>query len=206
MTTGEKLAEVEEIEEATPIELFYDLFFVANLTTVTSVHYITEWRSNCPFLIYAYNCSGSMPERSLTSFNSLVILHPVFYHPLVYLATCHSLGCALLRRLCLRESLQVYSFRGHGCLFVRLNDMGPLQPQFHYRQVPQDNDAHPYVFEIHYRDPVLCCDGFRLVDIQEERRRSARDPRRRYVDFFSCVPGGKKKKRKENLELLHRAW
>lgn len=46
MTTGEKLAEVEEIEEATPIELFYDLFFVANLTTVTSVHYITEWRSN----------------------------------------------------------------------------------------------------------------------------------------------------------------
>lgn len=51
MTTSEKLAEVEEIEEATPIELFYDLFFVANLTTVTSVHYITEWRSNYSLLI-----------------------------------------------------------------------------------------------------------------------------------------------------------
>lgn len=54
MTTGEKLAEVEEIEEATPIELFYDLFFVANLTTVTSVHYITEWRSNYPLLIWIF--------------------------------------------------------------------------------------------------------------------------------------------------------
>lgn len=52
MTTNEKLAESEEIEEATPIELFYDLFFVANLTTVTSVHYITEWRSNYSPLIY----------------------------------------------------------------------------------------------------------------------------------------------------------
>lgn len=41
MTHKEEL----EIEEATPIELFYDLFFVANLTTVTSVHYITEKKS-----------------------------------------------------------------------------------------------------------------------------------------------------------------
>ncbi|RPA97899.1 hypothetical protein L873DRAFT_1828768 [Choiromyces venosus 120613-1] len=41
MTHKEEL----EIEEATPIELFYDLFFVANLTTVTAVHYITENRS-----------------------------------------------------------------------------------------------------------------------------------------------------------------
>lgn len=42
----EDVAEAEEVEEATPIELFYDLFFVANLTTVTSVHYITESKSN----------------------------------------------------------------------------------------------------------------------------------------------------------------
>lgn len=52
MTPNEKLAESEEIEEATPIELFYDLFFVANLTTVTSVHYITEWRSNNSLLMH----------------------------------------------------------------------------------------------------------------------------------------------------------
>jgi hypothetical protein len=43
---AEDAAEAEEVEEATPIELFYDLFFVANLTTVTSVHYITESKSN----------------------------------------------------------------------------------------------------------------------------------------------------------------
>jgi len=47
---GERMTHKEEleIEEATPIELFYDLFFVANLTTVTSVHYITEKRSLSP--------------------------------------------------------------------------------------------------------------------------------------------------------------
>lgn len=45
-SVDEKLEEAEEVEEATPIELFYDLFFVANLTTVTSVHYITEWECN----------------------------------------------------------------------------------------------------------------------------------------------------------------
>ncbi|KAG0633377.1 bacterial low temperature requirement A protein-domain-containing protein [Tuber brumale] len=44
---GEPMTHKEEleIEEATPIELFYDLFFVANLTTVTGVHYITEKKS-----------------------------------------------------------------------------------------------------------------------------------------------------------------
>lgn len=44
---GERMTHKEEleIEEATPIELFYDLFFVANLTTVTSVHYITAKKS-----------------------------------------------------------------------------------------------------------------------------------------------------------------
>jgi len=47
---GERMTHKEEleIEEATSIELFYDLFFVANLTTVTSVHYITENKSLSP--------------------------------------------------------------------------------------------------------------------------------------------------------------
>lgn len=47
----EDVAEAEEVEEATPIELFYDLFFVANLTTVTSVHYITESKSNSTLVL-----------------------------------------------------------------------------------------------------------------------------------------------------------
>ena len=42
MTVQEAKEQDHEMQEATPIELFYDLFFVANLTTVTGVHYITE--------------------------------------------------------------------------------------------------------------------------------------------------------------------
>ena len=45
-----------EMQEAEPIELFYDLFFVANLTTVTGVHYITETQSKmiAPLLLLTY--------------------------------------------------------------------------------------------------------------------------------------------------------
>jgi low temperature requirement protein LtrA len=50
MTTLQE--EEEEAQEATPIELFYDLFFVANLTTVTGVHYITEKRSKTYLSLY----------------------------------------------------------------------------------------------------------------------------------------------------------
>jgi hypothetical protein len=34
-----------EAEEAATFELFYDLFFVANLTTITSVHHMTDYES-----------------------------------------------------------------------------------------------------------------------------------------------------------------
>jgi len=34
-----------EAEEASSGELFYDLFFVANLTTVTAVHYVVDHKS-----------------------------------------------------------------------------------------------------------------------------------------------------------------
>ncbi|KAF8251473.1 hypothetical protein K440DRAFT_668915 [Wilcoxina mikolae CBS 423.85] len=50
-------AEVEvyeeiEAEEATSIELFYDLFFVANLTTITSVHYMTDYDSLISYILF----------------------------------------------------------------------------------------------------------------------------------------------------------
>ena len=56
MTAQEVEEREEEMEEATPIELFYDLFFVANLTTVTGVHYITEKSSKmiAPLLLLTY--------------------------------------------------------------------------------------------------------------------------------------------------------
>ena len=56
MTAQEAKEQDHEIQEATPIELFYDLFFVANLTTVTGVHYITEKQSMmiAPLLLLTY--------------------------------------------------------------------------------------------------------------------------------------------------------
>lgn len=54
--TERKLENAEEIEEATPIELFYDLFFVANLTTVTSIQHITQDKSSlAPLLLPSTN-------------------------------------------------------------------------------------------------------------------------------------------------------
>ncbi|KAF8543675.1 bacterial low temperature requirement A protein-domain-containing protein [Trichophaea hybrida] len=44
----------EEIEagEATSIELFYDLFFVANLTTITSVHEMSDYDSLISYILF----------------------------------------------------------------------------------------------------------------------------------------------------------
>ena len=54
MTAQEEKERDHEIQEATPIE-FYDLFFVANLTTVTGVHYITEKHSMiAPLFLLTY--------------------------------------------------------------------------------------------------------------------------------------------------------
>ena len=39
------IQEKTEVEEASAGELFYDLFFVANLTTVTAVHYMVDHQS-----------------------------------------------------------------------------------------------------------------------------------------------------------------
>lgn len=41
-----------EAEEASSGELFYDLFFVANLTTVTAVHYVTDYQSLGSYVLF----------------------------------------------------------------------------------------------------------------------------------------------------------
>jgi hypothetical protein len=51
-------SEFSQREEASKIELFYDLFFVANLTTFTAVHEINDRK-------------GNDLSRSLSTFNSL---------------------------------------------------------------------------------------------------------------------------------------
>lgn len=45
LSRAEAIYEEVEAEEAHPLELFYDLFFVANLTTITSVHAMTDHES-----------------------------------------------------------------------------------------------------------------------------------------------------------------
>ena len=45
-----------EAEEAHPLELFYDLFFVANLTTITSVHVMTDYSSEQSSSPYSTKC------------------------------------------------------------------------------------------------------------------------------------------------------
>ena len=47
-----KVEEEIEAEEASSIELFYDLFFVANLTTVTSVHYMVDMESVTSYILF----------------------------------------------------------------------------------------------------------------------------------------------------------
>ncbi len=56
--TERKLEDAEEAREAAPIELFYDLFFVANLTTVTSIQHINTRRSKtvCPLTMKPTVC------------------------------------------------------------------------------------------------------------------------------------------------------
>lgn len=47
-----KIQEEIETEEASTIELFYDLFFVANLTTITSVHYMVDLESVASYILF----------------------------------------------------------------------------------------------------------------------------------------------------------
>jgi hypothetical protein len=76
------LYEEVEAEEATSGELFYDLFFVANLTTITSVHYMTDYNSGSS--LPSFECPRS-PWLMLRP-SSVGVVHPVFHHPLVLVA------------------------------------------------------------------------------------------------------------------------
>ncbi|KAA8892620.1 bacterial low temperature requirement A protein-domain-containing protein [Sphaerosporella brunnea] len=52
LSSAEAIYEEVEAEEAEPSELFYDLFFVANLTTITSVHYMTDYSSMVSYILF----------------------------------------------------------------------------------------------------------------------------------------------------------
>ena len=66
----ESIQEMIETEEAEPLELFYDLFFVANLTTVTAVHYVVDTNCGCPGCVAAASLTGQRCTRTSCSSSS----------------------------------------------------------------------------------------------------------------------------------------
>ncbi|KAF8436678.1 bacterial low temperature requirement A protein-domain-containing protein [Terfezia claveryi] len=52
LSRAEAMYEEVEAEEAHPLELFYDLFFVANLTTITSVHEMTDRKGIVSYIMF----------------------------------------------------------------------------------------------------------------------------------------------------------
>ncbi|KAF8418749.1 bacterial low temperature requirement A protein-domain-containing protein [Tirmania nivea] len=52
LSRAEAMYEEIEAEEAHPLELFYDLFFVANLTTITSVHKMTDHNGIISYILF----------------------------------------------------------------------------------------------------------------------------------------------------------
>lgn len=79
------LYEEIESEEATSGELFYDLFFVANLTTITSVHYMTDYNSGSSLPSFEWPRSPWLMLRPY----SVGVVYPVLHHPLVLVAANH---------------------------------------------------------------------------------------------------------------------
>ena len=157
MSAQEEEEKEEEMQEATPIELFYDLFFVANLTTVTGVHYITENQSKIvPSLFFFFSF---FPNIILLRFG---ILQLVLHHPVVHMAARHTLGRALFRGLGVRAGLQVDSFHRYGRLLLRLDHMESSQPgRAKNYPGPQNNDACVNVFEVRPNDSVFRCNDVR---------------------------------------------
>ena len=79
---------LKRAHEAPTIQLFFDLFFVANLTTFTTIHEVDDWSSEFLFAIW---CS----DRNLAwlmTYSSQVLLRLLWSH-LVYLVPEHSVRC-----------------------------------------------------------------------------------------------------------------
>lgn len=85
-------------EEASTIELFYDLFFVANLTSFTNVHPIADHKGKFFYVFFLF-C-----HRSVTYLHyplSYRLIYGLLLHPLVHLASSRPLRCQVWSRLSL---------------------------------------------------------------------------------------------------------
>lgn len=92
-----------EKEEANTIELFYDLFFVANLTSFTNIHPITDHKGMLPFIHYHFFFVSFGIGEKLTYIpcTSHRLIYGLLLHPLVYLASSRPLRCPIWSRFAL---------------------------------------------------------------------------------------------------------
>lgn len=73
-------------EEASTIELFYDLFFVANLTSFTNIHSITDHKGM--LTIYPHRTSFlGIGEKLISTCTSHRLIYGLLLHSLVHLAS-----------------------------------------------------------------------------------------------------------------------
>ncbi len=106
--------------EANSTELFFDLFFVANLTVFTTQHEVDAGESK--------SCQRKIFVRRISSIRtnvvySIEVLCPFLHHPLVHVASGHPLRRPIQRRLFVREDLQSAAFRRHDRLrYCRTED------------------------------------------------------------------------------------
>lgn len=113
-----------EKEEASTIELFYDLFFVANLTSFTNVHAIDDRSSKqplsldpfSPFFFFLHKKKKKILRKL---FNSHLIIHWLFCHLVVHLAAGRPLRRPIRGRLRLRANMQIHTLWRHGQLCRR---------------------------------------------------------------------------------------
>lgn len=88
----------KETHESNVAELFYDLFFVADLTIFTANNHIVDGK--CRQIPHSVDW--------FAKYHSTQKLHWVLHNPLVYLAPDLTVRCPFFYRLCIQSSLQIY--------------------------------------------------------------------------------------------------
>ena len=116
-----------EREEASSIELFYDLFFVANLSSFTGTHDIDSATST-------FDTSLILHGTTVLTRYSCQILRRLLCIALVQLAASHSLRRPLRCRLRLRTGVQSPASRGDDRLRCRRH---PIRHQRHRQELCQ---------------------------------------------------------------------
>lgn len=99
--------------EASSIELFYDLFFVANLATFTANHEISDKDCELLHAVPVLNFFHTLRECMLTLLLSAGFLYRLLHSLVVYLASNIPIRCPVQYRLGRLADIQSPQFWGH---------------------------------------------------------------------------------------------